>query len=243
MFKKNKAFTLVELIVVITILAVLSTIGFVSYSSYLAGTRDTSRLSQLKAISEWLSLYSTNHSLPTPNTYSINIYSWATSIPANIIATQWYAWKSVLETITYSTEWVDPKDKEYYTYYLTASKKYFQLMAFLEDSENLQIASVLNKADAVVDYSVRFPTVFGDKLWVLTNTLNEPFQSASWSSTWTASIDITTTNLTLKSFLKDSITSVTWTGTKFKLLWDIAVKWGRWYSTTSTGFVWTNLDI
>ena len=110
----TKAFTLVELIVVITILAILSTIWFVSYSWYLAWTRDTSRKASLKAISEWLNLYSTNKSLPSPDEKTTKIMDGSTQI-----ATQWYAWKNVLETISYSTEWTDPKDWTYYSYYLT----------------------------------------------------------------------------------------------------------------------------
>ena len=187
--QKIKAFTLVELIVVITILAILSTIWFVSYSWYLSWVRDSNRISQLKAISEWLHLYWTNHSLPSPDTTSTKIMDWATQI-----ATQWYAWKNVLETITYSTEWVDPKDKTYFSYYLTRDKKYFQLMALLEEEDNLQ-----NKATAL-DYSKRYPVVLWDKLWILTSIDNTPIQEII--SNW--SLDLSTTTLELKSFLKDS---------------------------------------
>ena len=232
MIKQIKGFTLVELIVVITILAILSTIGFVSYSWYLAGSRDTNRISQIKAISEWLSLYSTNHSLPSPDSTSINIMSWTT----DVIATQWYAWKNVLETITYSTEWVDPKDNTYYTYYLTASKKYFQLMAFLEEEDSLQ-SSIINNTIAV-DYEVRYPTVVWAKLWILTTSLNEPLQIAV-----STSIDITSTALSLKSYLKDS-SYLSWSTTDFAVLWGIAEKGGRWYwiSLSGTGFTYTDLD-
>ena len=64
---KNKAFTLVELIVVVTILAILATIGFVSYSGYLTGVRDTNRIASLTAISDGLELYRTTNDLPDPD--------------------------------------------------------------------------------------------------------------------------------------------------------------------------------
>ncbi|MDD2907974.1 MAG: type II secretion system protein [Candidatus Gracilibacteria bacterium] len=47
---KNKAFTLVELIVVITILAILGTIAFISLQGYSAGARDSKRLSDVTNI-------------------------------------------------------------------------------------------------------------------------------------------------------------------------------------------------
>ena len=204
--KNNKAFTLVELIVVITILAVLSTIWFVSYSWYLAWTRDTNRISQMKAISDWLNLFSTNHSIPVPDD-KIDIKANST-----LIAYQGYAWKNVLETITYSTPGLDPKDKTYFSFYITRDKKYFQLMAFLEEEDNLQTAGIFNKTNAV-DYSIRHPTVFGDKLGILTWTwadLNIPIQEIpAVSSTW--SIDIVTTTNEYRSHMKDNeVASGTW---------------------------------
>ena len=192
--QKQKAFTLVELIVVITILAILSTIGFVSYSSYLAGSRDTNRISQIKAISEWLYLYSTNHSLPTPDD-KVDILSNTT-----VIAYQWYAWSNVLETITYSTEWVDPKDKTYFSYYLTKDKKHFQLMSFLEEEVNLQ--TTIN----AIDYSKRYPTVYWKKLWILTDLTNTPIQE-----TWITSLDISLTSTEYKAYFKDSEDILQWT--------------------------------
>jgi len=79
---KQKAFTLVELIVVVTILAILATIGFVSYSSYLTGVRDTNRLAQMVSISDGLELYRTRKDLPLPDA-SVEV-----SVNGNLIAYQ-----------------------------------------------------------------------------------------------------------------------------------------------------------
>jgi prepilin-type N-terminal cleavage/methylation domain-containing protein len=125
--KKISWFTLVELIVVVTILSILSTIWFVSYSWYLSWVRDTTRISTLWELEKSLNLYSTNKSLPLPDEKRTEIKSWSETI-----AYQWYAWKTVIETIKYSKDWKDPKDKIHYTYYVTKNKKYFQLLTHLE---------------------------------------------------------------------------------------------------------------
>jgi prepilin-type N-terminal cleavage/methylation domain-containing protein len=46
---RNRAFTLVELIIVITILAILATIGFMSYQSYTSDSRDANRTTSIKS--------------------------------------------------------------------------------------------------------------------------------------------------------------------------------------------------
>lgn len=186
MLKNNlKAFTLVELIVVITVLAVLSTIWFVSYSSYLVWVRDTNRIANIKSMSDWLELYKTKGNLPTPED-NVEV-----RVNGTQIAWQWYVWADTLESIEFSNWWKDPKDDTYYSYYLTTDKKYFQLMAFLESSENLQTYSpILNRAAAVVDYSDRYPTVYWKKMWIITDSSNTPLQEvASVVSAWYLDID------------------------------------------------------
>ena len=212
---KAKAFTLVELIVVITILAILATIGFVSFSWYLAWTRDTNRVAQLKAMSDALELYSTKDDLPKTDNY-IEVKDWD-----NIIAYQGYIWKDVLETIWYTESWLDPKDKTYFSYYLTKNKKYFQLMAFLEEKDKDVVAlNNFDKANAI-DYSIRYPKTTGKKLWMLTDKDNTPLQELTWS------IDISNVwDLELKSFLKWN-DYLSWTGTTFAPLKTFAEKWGK----------------
>ena len=223
---KQGAFTLVELIVVITILAILSTIWFVSYSSYLAWARDWNRIAQLKAISEWLHLYWTDHSLPSPDETSVDIMNWWTKI-----ATQWYVWKNVLETITYSTEWIDPKDKIYFSYYLTKNKKYFQLMWWLEEDNQY-----LNSSTFGIDYANRFPTVFWDKLWILTTTDNIPLQESTWS------IDISNVwTLEYIAHLKDW-DSFSWTWTTFQVLEYLSEEWWRGWSVDDNSLTYVDLD-
>jgi hypothetical protein len=52
---------------------------------------------------------------------------------------------------------LDPKDKNYFSYYLTKNKKYFQLLAFLEEEDSDVVAlNNFNKTFAT-DYSERYP--------------------------------------------------------------------------------------
>ena len=238
---KKGAFTLVELIVVITILAILATIGFVSFSGYLAWTRDTNRIAQLKSMSDALDLYRTKKSLPLPDD-KIYIKS-----GTDTIGYQGYIWKNVLETIEYTEKWLDSKDKIYFSYYLTKNKKYFQLLAFLEE-ENKDVQASLFKAPEngfgvsetnAIDYSLRYPYTQWRKLWILTDTDNTPIQEIlSWnvdiSNVWT---------LELKSYLTDS-EYVTWTWTTFWDLKKIAEVGWKWYEATTNhyNFLWTDLD-
>ncbi|MDQ7022793.1 MAG: prepilin-type N-terminal cleavage/methylation domain-containing protein [Candidatus Gracilibacteria bacterium] len=171
-FRFLTAFTLVELIVVITILAILATVGFVSFSGYLAGTRDVNRVSQLKSMSDALELYRTKKDLPLPDT-RVEIRTSDSS--SDVIAYQGYIGKNVLETIEYTESGLDPKDKQYFSYYLTKNKKYFQLMAFLEEENEDIVALNLNKVGAI-DYSDRKAFVKGKKLGIITDEFNTPIQ-------------------------------------------------------------------
>ena len=54
---KNKAFTLVELIVIITILAILAVLGYVSFSKYALNSKDSARISDVNLLSKALTSY------------------------------------------------------------------------------------------------------------------------------------------------------------------------------------------
>ena len=182
---KQKAFTLVELIVVVTILAILATIWFVSYSSYLTWVRDTNRLAQLVSIHDWLVLYSTSKELPIPDD-SVDVKIGTTEV----IGYQWYAGSNTLETIDFTKWGQDPRDGSYFTYYLTNDRKFFQLMAFLEEDPGT--VAQLKSAQAV-DFSSRIITTYGKELWVLTDLSNTPVQELSdISAAWEVDISSST---------------------------------------------------
>jgi prepilin-type N-terminal cleavage/methylation domain-containing protein len=153
------AFTLVELIVVITIIWILSTVGFVSYSGYLLGARDSNRISQMVKIGDALQVYSTRKSLPLPDDYIEVNASWS------VIGYQGEVGSDTLETIDYTNGGKDPKDEEYFSYFLNSNRKLFQLMAMMEEQSNA--TSLSTNMTYAVDYENRYPRVYGKKLWIL----------------------------------------------------------------------------
>ncbi len=217
--KKNfKAFTVVELVIVITILVILWTIWFMSYSSHLVWSRDANRLSQLITMNWWLEVYSTDNILPQPDNIIEIRANWS------VIWYQWYIWKSILWMIGYSQWWMDPKDEQYFSYYLTKDKKNFQLMSYLEDIKNIQSAiNIFNHANAI-DYSKRYPTVYWKKLGILTESgTNIPIQEIpAIVSYWY--IDIATTPDNYKAYFTDN-ESIYWTWEVLNVLENISLAW------------------
>ena len=225
---KNKAFTLVELIVVVTILAILATIGFVSYSSYLIWVRDTNRQTQLVSIHDWLELYRTKNDLPLPDdNVAINIWS-------NTIWYQWYAGSNTLQTIEFTQGWKDPRDNLYFTYFLSSDRKYFQLLTFLEEDESLSV-NLVNDSYAL-DYSTRVPSVYGDKLGILTDSSNKPIQEVV-----SEEIDISTTADDYTLHLTDGeYLTASWSN--LSVLKNIIEVWGRGYSIIGETVSYNNPD-
>jgi len=232
--KTNKgAFTLVELIVVITILAILATIWFVSFSWYLAWTRDTNRVAQLKSMSDALELYRTKKDLPIPDDKVDIQYSWTT------IAYQWYIGKNVLETIEYTESWLDPKEKIYFSYYLTKNKKYFQLLAFLEEPSTDLVA--LNNVDKsfATDYSDKYPYTKWKKLWVLIDINNTPIQEIETiTSSWF--LDIYNTNSEYKAIFKNDIL-LKWTWSRLQYIKNWLSTW--WLSNSCLTLISKNSSL
>ncbi len=188
----QKAFTLVELLIVVVILTILTTIGFISYEDYLVDARDSKRIAHLTWLRDAMRLTSTKKSLPLPDS-SIEIRNngvW--------FLYQWYAGKTVLDSVGFSETTQDPFDKVFYTYLVSENKKDFQLLGFLEKyNPDLLISSV--SQSYAVNYTNRYINTVGKKLGVLVQQLtNTPLQELS---PYTASgyIDLAT-DTTWKSF-------------------------------------------
>lgn len=112
---KQKAFTLVELIIVIAILTVLSTIAFISFQNYISNSRDTNRITALTNIETWLEIYKTKTwKYPTPDS-AINIeLSWS------IISYQWEIWEETTKLINLKAKIpLDPLEDTTYKYATT----------------------------------------------------------------------------------------------------------------------------
>ncbi len=145
---------------------------------------DIDRISQLNAMTDALELYWLKNTLPMPDD-KIQIRVWNRAI-----AYQWYLWKDALKAIEYTASGLDSKDKEYFIYYLTRDKKYFQLLALLE-----------NPDDDKKEKGMRYPLVRWKSLGVLTNIDNKPINNNADAQTkwW---IDLKNLwDLKLKAFL------------------------------------------
>lgn len=214
--RNNKLwFTFVELIVVITILAILASIWFISYSWYIAESRDASRLSQISSIHKALESYRSQWYLPVPDN-NVNV-----NANGSLVWYQWYAWENVINKIWYQDGWTDPKDKIYFTYYLTKDLRRAQLMTFLENEVKLGY-SIFNKANAS-DYTDRVVKVYWDELWILIEDLtSSPIQEvnrvlADWS------LDVVNTTNSYTAYISDNF-KVTWTWWVLAFLRDWAWK-------------------
>ena len=204
MNKINKyGFTFVELIVITIILVILAALWFMSYTWYISWVRDSNRISQLNSMRDGLEMIKTNSSLPLPEG-SIQVLA-----NSSLLWYQWYAWKDTLSRIDFKEWWMDPKDKIYYTYYVTKNKKSFQLMAFLEDQQSTSIG-FFPFAYASEDYSKRIPQVIGNNLGILTDVNNSPIQEVvSWN------LDIVTTGTSYISYISNT-KKLTWNNTILK---------------------------
>ncbi len=178
--KRKKAFTLVELIIVITILAILSTIAFVSFQNYTKDARDWNRITTLKNIESWLSLYNIKSSnYPDPDELVEILWTWNI-----LLSKQWIVWNEVVQKIKLNKEALDPKDKTNYIYSITWNGQKYQLWTYLEENKLISYIPQITKTYANVDYSKRYFYTMWDKVWILIEqNTNQPIiktQSLTW---------------------------------------------------------------
>jgi len=127
---KNKAFTLVELIVVITILAILWTIAFISLQWYSRDARDSKRAADINNIKTSIELYSLQTwKDPIPDSYSTITYSgWTEKVWY-----QWVVWDHVTTNLKQLNEKpLDPLTNDPYVYSVTNSYKEYEVLALYE---------------------------------------------------------------------------------------------------------------
>lgn len=166
---KKEAFTLVELVVTISIITLLTIIGFTSFTWYIASSKDSMRVTQIATLNDTLETYKLKKALPLPDSY-VQVKD-----GTELIAYQWYAWESVLSSLWIEKKWWDFKDGFFYSYYVTKSRRSFQLMTFLENGEELNILSLTPSAFAN-SKNFTYPYVVWYKLWIITDVNNTPIQ-------------------------------------------------------------------
>lgn len=122
---KNKAFTLIELIVVITILSILWTIAFISFKWYSSEARNSKKISDYENISLALNIIKAKWDiLPVPEwNLSVN-YSW------NIMSYEWLIWKDTQNKLKISGNLKDNKTWELPLYIVDKDRKKFSVWGF-----------------------------------------------------------------------------------------------------------------
>ncbi|MDQ7009793.1 MAG: hypothetical protein Q9M94_05870 [Candidatus Gracilibacteria bacterium] len=135
---------------------------------------------------------------------------------------------------------VDPKDKQYFSYYLTKNKKYFQLMTFLEEeSDDVLVLNSNNKLNAG-NYEDRHPYTKGKKLGIMTDEENTPIQELPLLEPKNGSgyLDISDTlNEEYKSFLKGE-DFLSGTGTTFVGIKDVNKNGGKFWINQNNNYVY-----
>lgn len=200
MNKKIHWFTFVELIITIAVIAIIWTIWFISFSNSIPDSRDTTRIAHLREIDNSLNVFRLKNMLIIPDRGIEIRVDWF------VVWYQWYLSEDILELINYTWVdwWIDPKDKEYYTYYVSRDFKKYQLLWYLENEKNLDQSTFLTyKTYAeTIDYKNRFPYMLWDNLWIIIDKQsNSPIQSLpniqsdwyinfTWSLAWIYNINI-----------------------------------------------------
>lgn len=132
---RERAFTLVELIVVITILAILGTIGFISLLGFQKSARDSARISDINTIARALEFFRTQEwYYPNPSNSFDVTFSWS------LAWKQWTFGKDTQKlTRRISKVPVDPLTGNEYTYSTTNTRQEYELWFISEN--NLSYAS------------------------------------------------------------------------------------------------------
>lgn len=236
MNNSKRAYTMIELIIVIWVLVVLSTALVIAFTKYMAWVRDANRISQLEEISSWLELYKIDYTLPLPEDRIEVLVNW------EVISYEWYIWNDILEKINYSWKWIDPKDEKKFNYYLTSDKKYFQLLAFLEEGDNdVFVNNIFSKTYASNWYSERFPFVVWNNIWIITDENNNPINEV-----FSSNIDLSLTNswTLFKVFVSNKENYIlTWSYLNDKL-YSLTKPWLYWTpESCPSWFIWVPWDI
>ncbi len=196
--KNKKAFTLVELIIVITILAILATIAFVSFQNFTKDSRDGNRITTLKNIESWLSLYNIKSSnYPDPDELVEILWTWNI-----LLSKQWIVWNDIAQKIKLNKEAKDPKDKTNYIYSITWNGKKYQLWTYLEENKLITYLPQITKTYAInvnnIDYTNRYFYTIWNKVWILLE--DETNQVITKEKYWTWTLDLTDENNETKNF-------------------------------------------
>ncbi len=210
-FQNKKAFTLVELIIVITILAILSTIAFVWFQNFTKDSRDWNRITTLKNIESWLSLYTIrNNNYPDPDELVEILWTWNI-----LLSKQWIVWNEVVQKIKLNKEALDPKDKTNYIYSITWNGKKYQLWTYLEENKLISYIPQITQTYANIDYTNRYFYTIWHKVWILLEDETQKPILKTQTLTW---INLSTNTDDFKVYFSNDTQSWSYTNSWIELI-------------------------
>lgn len=142
--QKNRAFTLVELIVVITILAILWTIAFISFQWYSKDARDSTRISDMSSLKSTIELFELDAwKYPETTSWTLISYSWSEAW------NQWKFWEITFKNVDRLNKIpLDPLTNLEYIYSVTNSRNEYQVAWIMEWEEYVFNNILLEKSIA-----------------------------------------------------------------------------------------------
>ncbi|PZM85602.1 hypothetical protein DLH72_01845 [Candidatus Gracilibacteria bacterium] len=147
---KNKAFTLVELVIVIVIISILATIGFISFQGYTSQARDSVRISDLKNIQKSLDfkLVKGGSLIEPDNKSSEKITKYGLSWEVGSFGENNFEEIGSLSNLP-----VDPSTKLAYSYLYNKNYDYYILETDLEKGEKFTLSNYAGIKETFTDES------------------------------------------------------------------------------------------
>ena len=221
--QKQKAFTLVELIVTILILTILWTIALISLEWYSKDARDSARISDVNNIKfslDSFSLYSSR--LPLPDNAKTVSYNWQN------VWYQWSIWDDVVTNLkNLDNKPLDPLFVTEYIYSVTNDRKEYEILSLYE-SDNLVWLDLLSDTYAADKITPKIDWTY-NKLFVKTSNYIVPTPSIINSEANTGNLILGPTNI------KSQI--ITWWTNNLKIWTNPSSTW--WLDINLAVYTWS----
>lgn len=165
-WKKNKWFTLVELIIVITIISILAIIAFISFQNYTKDSRDANRISTIKNFETWIDLYALK-AWKVPNQEEI---TWTWIIDWVITNYVWYIKDTISKQINMNKTPKDPLYNSNYIYWISSDFTKYQIATIMEWDivyQKLISTTYANKNIAKLIWNYKYPLKLWNKIYSL----------------------------------------------------------------------------
>jgi len=151
-------FSLVEFIITLIVLSIISIIVVILFWAYMSWIRDEQRISDLNSLSLDIKKIYKKWRIPVGSTFTSLTYD------KTIIWYQWIISKPYLKKLKINTDFIDPLEERNYYITISSNRKYFQLLAFLENESLSQ-----NQSSEYFDDFSWYSYTNWDDLWFVIN--------------------------------------------------------------------------